>query len=274
MVVEDKIALYRGNPIYYKVRGVEHLSASKSARALVLLHGFLETQAMWHPLADFLNEEKCCIISIDLPGFGLTPTWGYVQSMEQMAMAVSAVCVQEQVEWVDLVGHSMGGYVALAFAELYVNQVQSLCLLHSTALPDSEERKLIRDKVIATIKETPAVYTRLFFDGLFKPDNMPRFQSEIAQMRKAIEGVTPKAMVNALLGMRNRKDRLPFLKSAPFKVGFVIGRHDVSVPCESLLYQVEQVTGCEYLLLEHSAHMGQLEQQHEAFSFLKKFFST
>ena len=273
MVVQDKIAFYRGNPIHYKVRGVEHFSALKSAKAIVLLHGFLETQAMWRPFADFITDQGHLIITIDLPGFGFTPTWGYVQTMEQMAMAVNAVCEHEQIKAVDLVGHSMGGYVALAFAELYPTQVKSLCLLHSTALPDSDERKLIRDKVIATVKQDTAVYTRLFFDGLFKPENKPRFKAEIAQMRKATDGVTPKAMVNALQGMRNRKDRLPFLKAAQFNIGFVIGRHDVSVPCESLLYQVAQLPSSQHLLLEQSAHMGQLEQQHETFSFLKKFLA-
>ena len=273
----NAIAFYRGNPIHYKIRkavvslGSASNSGSAATNALVLLHGFLEDQTMWKSIADFWTVEKQSIITVDLPGFGLTPTWGYVQSMEQMAMVVNAVCEQEQIKLVDLIGHSMGGYVALAFAELYAPMVKSICLLHSTALPDSQERKLIRDKVIATIKETPSVYTRMFFEGLFTPENRPRFQSEIVQMRKAIDGVTPKAMVNALLGMRNRKERLSFLKSAPFKVAFVIGRHDVSVPCESLLYQVDQVSGCAHLLLEHSAHMGQLEQQHETFLFLKKF---
>ena len=100
--------------------------------ALVLLHGFLENSTMW----DFYIEafaKKHRVITIDLLGHGQTECLGYIHTMEDMADAVHAVLHELHIKKAFFTGHSMGGYVALAFAELYADIVKGIVLLNSTS---------------------------------------------------------------------------------------------------------------------------------------------
>lgn len=100
--------------IYYKNTAV-HFSDYGKGTAVVLLHGFLENQTMWDDTVAVLSK-KYRVITIDLLGHGLTENLGYIHTMEQMAEAVREVLVHLKVRKSFFVGHSMGGYVALAFA--------------------------------------------------------------------------------------------------------------------------------------------------------------
>jgi pimeloyl-ACP methyl ester carboxylesterase len=118
---------------------------------IVLLHGFLENQKnVGHVHCNFAENR---VITIDLLGHGETECLGYVHSMEDNAEAVQAVLAELRIRKAILVGHSMGGYVALAFAELYPDFVK-LVLLNSTAKEDNHERKLNRDRAIKAVKQS------------------------------------------------------------------------------------------------------------------------
>src|ERR1035437_2147572 len=103
-------------------------------RVIVLLHGFLESLEIWEELSAKLSK-RFRVIAIDLPGHGQTPVIGYIHSMELMAECVKAVMDSLDLRKYVVVGHSMGGYAALAFAELFPQRVAGLCIFHSTALP-------------------------------------------------------------------------------------------------------------------------------------------
>lgn len=113
--------------------------------AIVLLHGFLENQSMW---TEFIPEltKKHRVITIDLLGHGQTESLGYVHSMEDNADMVHEVLSELRIRKAVLIGHSMGGYIALAFAELYPDTLKGLVLLNSTSRADSEERKTNRHR--------------------------------------------------------------------------------------------------------------------------------
>src|SRR6056297_1191352 len=99
---------YKNGKIHYTVAG--------NGPALVLLHGFLETIDMWKNFVpEFSRSHQ--VICIDLLGHGQTDSIGYVHTMEDMADAVLAVLIHLKIEKAHVVGHSMGGYVALALAE-------------------------------------------------------------------------------------------------------------------------------------------------------------
>ena len=132
---------------------------------LVLLHGFLENSKMWN---DFIPQfsKKNRVITIDLLGHGQTGCIGYIHSMELMAEAVFEVLKHLKIKRSIFVGHSMGGYVSLAFAELYPNAVKGLCLMNSTAKPDSKQKKENRDRAIKAVKQDHKKFVRISISNL------------------------------------------------------------------------------------------------------------
>ncbi len=130
-----------------------HYTDTGQGRVIVMLHGFLGSHEVW---AEFIKKlsKSYRVIAIDLPGHGQTPAIGYYHSMELLAQSVKAVLNKAGVRRYIIVGHSMGGYTALAFAELYPENVSGLCLFHSTAYADSEEKKKDRDRVIRLVKNS------------------------------------------------------------------------------------------------------------------------
>jgi len=117
-----------------------HFSDQGSGSAVVLLHGFLEGSWMWDEVVQALRL-RYRLICVDLPGHGQSDCIGYVHSMDEMAEAVMAVIQSLKLRRVQLVGHSMGGYVALAFAERWPDHVKNLVLYQSTARADSPWKK-------------------------------------------------------------------------------------------------------------------------------------
>src|SRR5690606_14377497 len=134
------------NTIHFKNISVNYTDTGKGS-AVVLLHGFLENSKMWD---DFTGElsKKHRVVTIDLLGHGKTQPLNYVQTMEDNAEMVLAVLHELRIRKAVLVGHSMGGYVALAFADLFPEIVKAVALINSTSKPDNHERKINRDRAI------------------------------------------------------------------------------------------------------------------------------
>src|SRR4030095_9160758 len=122
-----------------------------SGKPLMLVHGFAEDHRVWIYQEEFL-EKKFQLIIPDLPGSGKSALLNET-SMESMAEVLKAILDRESISICSIIGHSMGGYVTLAFAEKYPGLLNSFCLFHSTAYPDNEEKKEARRKSIAFIKK-------------------------------------------------------------------------------------------------------------------------
>ena len=245
-------------------------SDTGKGRVVVLLHGFMENMDMWEEFSKQLSK-SFRVICIDLPGFGETSCIGYVHSMELMAKCVKAVLDQLHLRRYVLVGHSMGGYVALAFADQFGDNLKGLGLFHSTALADSVEKKESRDQAINIVKNNPRSYIKIFFEPLFAPKNVKQHAADIKILQQRANSLTKNAIVNALEGMKDRPRRDWILEMAKYPVLFIIGRHDVSIPCESVLKQTELVNKPTVLLLENAGHMGFLEEKEQTLKAVKRF---
>ena len=119
--------------------------------AVVLLHGFLENATMWNSVADSLSKNNR-VVCIDLLGHGQTACLGYVHTMESMAEAVAAVLTHLKIRKSVFIGHSLGGYVSLAFAEKNPDNVKGLCLMNSTTRADNANRVELRNRAIEAVK--------------------------------------------------------------------------------------------------------------------------
>lgn len=239
-------------------------------RTIVLLHGFMESLDIWHDFSKELSK-SFRVICIDLPGFGATPSIGYIHTMELMAKCVKAVMDKERLRRYVIIGHSMGGYVAMAFAELYRDNLKGLGLFHSSALADTAEKKESRNKAVSVVKNNPGQYVKIFFEPLFAPQNVKLYLNDIKVLQERAGSWSKQAIVNALEGMKDRKKLDWILEMAVFPVLFIIGKQDAAISYESVLRQTELVKDADVLFLENIGHMGFLEERSLTLRTIKKF---
>lgn len=221
---------YKGINIFYTDNG--------QGNPVVFLHGFLENSTMWNPFIPELSK-KNRIICIDLLGHGKTECLGYIHTMELMAEAVKYVLTFLKINNSIIIGHSMGGYVALAFAEKYPNNINSVCLMNSTPNADSNERKKNRDRAIIAVKNNYKAFVRIAIVNLFRPKNRSIFSEKIKFIKNEALKTPVQGIIAALEGMKIRQDRTLFFKNAPFKKLMIISKKDPVLDFELLINQIQ-----------------------------------
>ena len=256
-----KSILHKNTKIAYSETG--------KGTALVFLHGFLENATMWDFYVEPLSK-KYKVITIDLLGHGQTECMGYVHTMEDMADAVQAVLHELRIRKAVLVGHSMGGYVALAFAELYPDNVKGIVLLNSTSRADSDERKLNRDRAIKAVKQNYATFISMSIANLFSEDNREKLSEEIESVKQQALKTPLQGIVAALEGMKIRKDREVLLHFAPYPILLILGKKDPVLPYEDNLEQLEGTA--TQLISFPDGHMSHIENQKQLEKVLLVFF--
>jgi pimeloyl-ACP methyl ester carboxylesterase len=253
--------------IYFKNTKISYTDIGK-AGVIILLHGFLENQTMWDKLIPVLSL-KNRVITIDLLGHGATECMGYIHNMEDNADAVHAVLSELRIRKAVFVGHSMGGYVALAFAELYPENVKGLVLLNSTSKADSAERKHNRDRAIKAVKENYINFVRLSIANLFSEANRERLSDEIELVKLEALKTPLQGIVASLEGMKIRKDREVLLHFCPFPKMLILGKKDGVLNYEDQLDQIENTN--THLVTFPDGHMSHLENTAELTDELLKF---
>lgn len=256
--------------IIYKNTKISFTDYGKGT-AVVLLHGFLENSTMWDFfIADF--SKKYRIITIDLLGHGNTEPLGYVHSMEDNADVVHAVLSELKIRKAILVGHSMGGYVALAFAELYADNVKGIVLSNSTSRADSDERKTNRDRAIKAVKQNYSNFVRLSIANLFSENNRERLAREIESVKVEALKTPLQGIVASLEGMKIRKDREVILHFAQYPILLVLGKNDPVLNYEE---SIEQIEGTDVKLLTFpDGHMSPIENREDLRKSLLDFFKS
>ena len=251
----------------YKNIKINYTSQGKG-RAVVLLHGFLENLNMWVDVSKELSI-KYRVISIDLLGHGKTDNLGYVHSMEEQAKMVRFVLKYLKLRKYILIGHSMGGYISLAFAELYPENLKGICLMNSSALPDSEERKENRDRAIKAAKYKSEIFVKMAIPNLFAEYNREKFNDEINQVTQEALQISTRAIVAALEGLKNRSDYTYLYNTLKIPIQMIIGKKDPALDYDSL---IDQTKGKNIHLVEFpDGHMSHFENKNELLNALKLF---
>ena len=251
---------YQNKSVYYDDRG--------NGLPVIFLHGFGENRHMWDDVLPYFRD--CRTVTIDLPGSGESETATY--SMARMAKAVRAVLRRSDIKKCVLVGHSMGGYVTLAFANLYPELLWGYCLFHSHPYADTEAAKANRNKGMEFVR-THGV--RPFFRGLlpklFPANYLPLVQETIEKLVDAAANMSPEAVVNQLRAMRDRPDRTDVLRSANVPVCFIIGKLDAAVPLENSLNQTFLPDRADIHFFEDLGHMGMFTAPDRTLAALQRF---
>ncbi|MCL2412862.1 MAG: alpha/beta hydrolase [Bacteroidales bacterium] len=236
-------------------------------KPLVLLHGFMESQDIWHSFFDALGKDRC-VITLDLPGHGKTEQFAENHSMSLMAECVKTVLDAEAIEKATIIGHSMGGYVALEFANLFPERTEQFGLFHSQAGAETEQGKENRNRAVEALKQNKKGFISQLIPDLFAPDNVEKFQTEIQNLIEIAQTMSVENIIAAILGMRDRNSRLDTLENAKKSVIFIQGKQDKRFPDEQTFSQIGLCHQAELLYL-NCGHMGFLECEQETIEFLR-----
>ena len=248
-----------------------YFTSTGKGSAIVLLHGFLENSSMWNAVVNILSE-KNRVICIDLLGHGKTENRGYIHTMEDQAEMVKDVLNHLRLKKYVLIGHSMGGYIALAFAKLFSQNVKGLCLMNSTALPDTEEKKTNRNRAIKVVKQNYKTFVRIAIPMLFSEENKTTFTSEIKQITNEALQISPQGIIASLEGMKIRKNNTSMYKNANFPIQLIIGKQDPALEYASLINQTKNT---KVQVVEFpNGHMSHIENKDNLISALNTFVKS
>lgn len=238
---------------------------------LVLLHGFCESRELWKYCEQELAVHFRVIVP-DLPGFGESRLEEPETSMEYFADKIKELLDALKIEQCVMVGHSLGGYITLAFAERYENRLKGFGLFHSTSFTDSEDRKESRNKTIAFIEKhgVPA-FAQSFVAPLFSLRNRELLRTEIQELIHVAAKSSEHGVIETTKAMRDRPDRSSVLKNSTVPVLLVVGKRDGTIPLEKNLEQAHLAKHSIVHFLAEAGHMGMIENKAETIKILRNY---
>ncbi|PJC08627.1 MAG: alpha/beta hydrolase, partial [Flavobacteriaceae bacterium CG_4_9_14_0_8_um_filter_34_30] len=248
---------FKESKIFYTLQG--------KGNVVVLLHGFLENSTMWDAfLPTLLKNHR--VITIDLLGHGKSESLGYVHTMELMAEMVKEILTKEKINKATFIGHSLGGYVVLAFAEKYPEKIQALVLLNSTSEADSKERKENRDRAILLVKQNKKSFLSMAISNLFAEQNRVLYKKEILLLKKEALDLPIQGIIATLEGMKIRKDRTTILKNFSKPKYIITGIQDPIMPIVQQK-KLAKKCGCSFIKIS-GGHMSSIENRQEMLNFV------
>ena len=279
---------YQNTNIAYRIEG--------RGKPVVLLHGFGEDSHIWNDQITYLKDH-CLLIIPDLPGSGKSSLMSRelaVRSVESIskttpdstlqtpdylsivdyADCIHALLTHEKISSCTMLGHSMGGYITLAFAKKYPDQLHSFGLVHSTAYADSDEKKKNRERGIVLIEEYGACsFLKTTIPNLFGAAFKEEHPEKVEELVVASQQFSKEALQQYYRAMMNRPDATDVLKSNRLPILFVIGTEDVAAPMDDMLQQSRLPLNPYIHVLQNIGHMGMWEAKDQMNELLLAFIN-
>lgn len=222
-------------------------------KPIVLIHGFPLDHSIWEETVGYL-QDKFQLIVTDLRGFGRSSTPAGSYSLEDMASDIAGLLDYLELDKTTLVGHSMGGYIGLAFARLYPNRLAGLALVSTQAQGDTSEQKKGRYETAARVSEGGV---DIVLDAMMtKFSAEPKIQQSISEI---IASQDPPGVAGALKAMAERPDSSPVLSGARFPILIVHGDNDQLIPIQRAEQMKELNNTAELIVLEGVGHLPMME---------------
>lgn len=259
---------YNNTPIFYREFNPQ------GDAVLVLLHGYLESSDIYTPFVEHVDEH-IRVLAIDLPGHGKSNVLPGEHSMEAMAEALNSLLSEEQVKNCWIVGHSMGGYVALAFAKSYPKMVNGLCLLHSHPFADSDAVKEKRTREIALVeKGKKELIAQSNIPNAFADENLEKLHETVKDAIEIALQTPADGIIANLKAMKEREDSQDFIKSWTKPFLLILGKKDNYIDYTSLFDRLVLPRQAVVVSLEESGHMGFMEEPESVAEALEHFMQT
>jgi 3-oxoadipate enol-lactonase len=258
------------------VNGVE-ISFTQSgdgrAPAVVLLHGFPLSGAMWSPQVAPLAARHRVIVP-DFRGFGHSAQTGPF-TIERLADDVHALAQSLKLGKFVLAGLSMGGYVAIAYAKKYPATLRGLILLDTKAEADTPETKAGRDKSIATVREKGAsAIADAMLPRLIPPESIERRPQLARELRRMMEATRPETIAHALAAMRDRPDLSAALPSFATPTLVIVGEKDGITPPDVTKKTADQIPRAMHKVIAGAGHMSNMEQPEQVTAAIEAFLKS
>jgi pimeloyl-ACP methyl ester carboxylesterase len=246
-----------------------HFFEKGQGQPLILIHGFCEIGAMWQDFAEALSS-GFRVICPDLPGVGKSTLDQESLSMEEIAVILESWMEENQIDQPIVIGHSLGGYVTLALAELMGTKLKAIGLFHSTAFPDSQEKKEMRDRTVIFLdKHGVEKFVSSFVPPLFPENRRAELDGEIQLAIEQAKECSLQGLIAMTKAMRDRKDRFEVLTNFQGPKLMIAGELDGAVPLEASKKHQDIVSS--YIELPNTGHMGMVEQKAETIEILRSF---
>lgn len=238
-----------------------HYTDQGEGPVIVLLHGYLESLEVWNGFAEKLSA-KYRVIAVDLPGHGLSDIYSTVHTMEFMACTIKDLIDSLNLKKVFLTGHSLGGYVALAFLELFPVNLLGYCLFHSQPFSDTPEATEKRMREIEIVKKGkknlmyPDNVTRMF-----AASNLEKFSYALQRSKELASRIPAEGIIAVLNGMMARPSRLLVMEEGKVPCLWILGSMDNYIPCDVIQTKVKLPYNASLVVLKNSGHIGFIEEE-------------
>ena len=254
---------FKGKKIHYTIQG--------EGEPLFLIHGYLEALEIWDEFAEALAKDHM-VIRMDLPGHGKSEVVEDTHSMELLAEAANAVLEANQISSCSMIGHSMGGYVTLAFADMYPEKINRFSLFHSHPFADSDQVKQNRQNAIEKIKQgKKEEICRSHVPKTFADDNLQAFASQVERTENIALQAPEEGIIANLKGMMQRPDRTQLVKNTGKPFLLMAGKKDNFIDYYNVIPKIELPEKGELVTLEHSGHMGFIEEKERSLNAVNDF---
>jgi pimeloyl-ACP methyl ester carboxylesterase len=257
---------YKGGRIYF--------SNSGNGTPVVLLHGYLESSEVWNGFAEKLSSDFR-VISVDLPGHGLSDVYGEVHGMEFMATGIKELIDYLEIKKVFLAGHSLGGYVTLAFLELFPDRLTGYCLFHSQPFSDPpaviDKRK--REIEIVKMGKKNLMYPDNVI-RMFAVSNLEKFAGALQHSKDIASRIPGGGIIAVLNGMIERPSRLSFMEDGKVPFLWILGSMDSYIPYDLIQAKVKLPSNARVVVLANSGHMGFIEEEERSLEVIKEFVNS
>jgi pimeloyl-ACP methyl ester carboxylesterase len=240
------------------------------AKHLILIHGFLEDASMWNYILPHLSKKDFVISMPELPGHGKNTqlpteitTASYCQNiLNQLSLHPDDEAI--------MIGHSMGGYLAASLSMMMPCKLRALCLFHSKAGADSEQKKADRKRAIDAAGENKSLYVRTMINGIFGESNRETNHAAIEKQIEYANTLSVDTIQAAQQVMLTRPDQIDQMKNRNFSLYYFLGEQDTSIPLEIVRSELNQLPGAVAHIAEGIGHMGHIERTREASDFLQR----
>jgi pimeloyl-ACP methyl ester carboxylesterase len=238
-----------------------HFTDTGNGEVILLLHGYLESSEVWNGFAAKLSSEFR-IIAVDLPGHGLSDVYGEVHSIEFMADSIKELIAHLGINKVFMTGHSLGGYVTLAFLELHSAHLSGYCLFHSQPFADTPEAIEKRKREIDIVKMGKK--NLMYPDNvirMFAASNLEKFEKALQKSKEIASHIPGEGIIAVLNGMMMRPSRLSFMEEGKVPCLWILGTMDNYIPCDLIQSKVKLPTNAKVVVLNNSGHLGFIEEE-------------
>ena len=223
-------------------------------KTLVLLHGHGMDDTLWDELVPLLGDQYRLIKPNGSLLTNCTTVEAYAEELHRLLSS-------SQITKMTLIGHSMGGYIALAFAEKYPEMLEGFGLFHSSALADDDAKKEQRTQMAQLLRTHGAeAFIRRTLPNLFGERFKEVSPEKVQKYIQRYSKIPAEALAVGVEAMRARPDRTEVLKNLPCPVLFIMGMDDQAVPFEKTMMQVDYPAKSYPFVLAEAGHLGMLER--------------